>query len=129
MSEREARVARLRAGRDRVQAAGGRAGGQLPYGWHAKRGRALVCSQEQATLRLMLRLRHDGWAYERIAGELNRLGIPPRKASAWTLDRVRMIVRRATSDPRWAPVDDRQSPGQQLLAFLLEHDGKGAATG
>jgi DNA invertase Pin-like site-specific DNA recombinase len=114
MSEREARLARIRAGRARVQAEGGRVGGQAPYGWHAKRGVITPDPREQAVIRIILAMRVGHLSYERIAAELNAAGIPTQRAGArWSLERVRQVTLRASG--RWAPVPLDHVPGQQAI--------------
>jgi hypothetical protein len=89
------RPAALQAGRDRVAAAGGRLGGQPPYGWRlAAPGRVEPIRSEQAVRWLVLHLRTaQRLSLQGIADELERLQIPTRAGGVWSRQALHRIVR------------------------------------
>jgi DNA invertase Pin-like site-specific DNA recombinase len=64
-------VNKLRGARNRIRTAAGRCGDRKPYGY---------LDGEKAVIERMVSLRGAGMSYERIADELNRAGVPTRKA-------------------------------------------------
>ncbi len=80
---REQRIANLRDGRARVAAAGGRLGGQPPYGWTGTGQEFIPHPDEQPVVWLVCHLARRGWSLQTIADELERLNIPPRTGRRW----------------------------------------------
>lgn len=77
-------VGKLRGARQRKRAKQGRCEGRQPYGVH--RG-------EAETLQRMQQLRRQGESYEAIARALDKAGIKPRYAAAWSPVVVNRILR------------------------------------
>lgn len=50
---------------------------------------------EQQVIARILRLRADGLTYRQVAAALDDAGVPPRRASAWSVASIRLIVERA----------------------------------
>jgi DNA invertase Pin-like site-specific DNA recombinase len=93
--EREVLRLRLMAGRARKALSGGYTGGTPSYGWAAVRGSLVKVPEEQAAIRLMLRLRADGHSYGAIADELDSRGIRAGTSTGkWRKDTIRGILMR-----------------------------------
>jgi DNA invertase Pin-like site-specific DNA recombinase len=67
-------VLKLRGARMRKRAAEGRCEGRKPFGRDA---------EEQKALERMRELRVEGWAFDKIAGQLNEEGVPTRTGRRW----------------------------------------------
>jgi DNA invertase Pin-like site-specific DNA recombinase len=81
-------VAKLRGARLRKKMATGRCEGRKPYGYYE--GETEILAQMKA-------LRAQGFGYDRLALELNRLGIPPRYGKRWGGNTVNRILTRLAS--------------------------------
>lgn len=94
---REERTERLHRDRQRARDAGRRVGGSAPYGWAAQRGQLVPLPEEQWRRQLVLHLAGSGWSLQRIADQLEALGIRPRTGRAWSKATLHGIVLRAAS--------------------------------
>lgn len=75
---------------------GERISGKIPYGYRLEGGRLVPVEEEQAAIRLMLKLRADGLSLRAIAEEMERREIRRQNgAHVWPSNVVLMILRRA----------------------------------
>lgn len=82
---------RLEAGRARKHAAGGFAYGRPPYGWRSVNKQLVPDEEEQIVVRLLRRLRVEGFSYRDIARQLNEGGIL-RHGRHWHSEQVRRAL-------------------------------------
>lgn len=93
--ERDVIRLRLKAGRTRKEMLGGYAGGPPPFGWAAVRGELVKVPAEQATIRIMRRMRADGYSYREIKARLESTGHRSRVSHGkWRPDTIRGILER-----------------------------------
>jgi hypothetical protein len=89
----------LQAGIERKRAAGGRVGGQAPYGWRWNGPALQPVWNEQAVRFLVLHMRDRlGYSLPRIADELERLELPMRSGLPWRRDALHRITRTQVAD-------------------------------
>jgi DNA invertase Pin-like site-specific DNA recombinase len=88
---------RMEAGANRKKAAGGYAGGGIPYGYRSQDGHLVRYPEEAKALALMKRLQGEGKSLREIARELDARGLAPRKGSTWHPYSVNRILSRAGS--------------------------------
>ena len=75
---------------------GERISGKIPYGYRLEAGQLVAVEEEQAAIRLMLKLRADGLSLRKIAEEIERREIRRQNgARVWPSNVVLMILRRA----------------------------------
>lgn len=96
--EKHQAVKRMRQGREAKAAAGKHAVGQYAFGYRGEgKGRARDAAPdpaEQAAVDRILRWRREGRSYREIAAALDRDGLKPRRAEAWSAMAVRSVARR-----------------------------------
>jgi DNA invertase Pin-like site-specific DNA recombinase len=96
--ERDMIRMRTRAGLERKRLRGGFVGGGIPYGYASVHRELVPVPSEQATLRLMHRLRRKGASYRQIVAELERQQIlAPAGGTKWEPNTVRKILIRDES--------------------------------
>lgn len=83
-------VKRLRDGRRRKAATGGKGVGRWPYGWTAG-GEAV--EEEQNVLRYVQALRAEGHTWQQVANRLNNRGWHQRNGRAWTVANLSKLAR------------------------------------
>ena len=75
---------------------GERISGKIPYGYRLEAGQLFPVEEEQAAIRLMMKLRADGLSLRAIAARLKAEGIKRQNGSTdWPSNVVLMILRRA----------------------------------
>lgn len=73
-------------------------GGSTPYGYRVQRTTELVeVPEEQAVLWLIAHLRRKGWALQKIAEQLEALGIRTRAGIPFSRQTVHLILRRGAA--------------------------------
>lgn len=74
---------RMRKGKEHKKAAGGFAGGQVPYGFRSENGNLVPDETEQEALATMRELRASGASLRVIAAQLNEQAIPSKRGGIW----------------------------------------------
>ena len=64
------------------------------YGFDIEEGRLVENPEEQETIRLMMRNREEGFAYEKIANDLTKKGSQTKRGGIWKANTVRKILNR-----------------------------------
>lgn len=105
---------RLKAGRARKALDGGYVGGTPPYGFAAVRGELVKVASEQATIRVMLRLRGRGLSLQQIADRLEADGIRSRAShKKWRKSTIDAILKR--NQPRKMVAGNVVDPSPELV--------------
>lgn len=91
---------RLRKGKEHKRAAGGFAGGQVPYGFRSEGGNLVPDPKEREVIDSMIELRAKGNSYQAIAEHLNAAGIPSKRGGKWYAQTVSYAMTTATAG-RW----------------------------
>jgi len=78
-----------------MKAKGMKLGGQTPFGYSDENGYLVKNRKEQQAIKLMKRLRLDGYSLRKIASELERRGIETRTGATWTPKVIKGILEKA----------------------------------
>lgn len=74
---------------------GEKTGGDCPFGYGVDTdGRLVADSQEQSIIRIVDRLRDQGYGYRKIAAELNNQGYHTKRGVSWCATKVMRVVNR-----------------------------------
>lgn len=114
VAQYERSMIRLRtaAGKARKGDMGGYTGGRPPYGWRAREGELEPSPPEQAVVKRIRRLYHDGLSIRAIAAELNADGIGRAdRGGQWQFEQVRRVLIRAGDLVPSSTTHKRSSPG------------------
>lgn len=68
------------------------------YGFDVKDGKMIKNKKEQATIRMMKKWEKQGWEWQRIATELNNLGIKTKKGVEWHRSTIRRMMIRIAKE-------------------------------
>ena len=83
---------RTSMGREAKAKEGGYAGGKPPIGYRAVNGALEIVPEEAEIVRLVFKLRKEGWTLIGISEELNRLGYRTKKGNAFKHSAVQTIL-------------------------------------
>lgn len=92
--ERGMITARTSGGRKVKASRGGYSGGRTPYGYKVDKNiRGMVIDEEQAkVVRLIFEMKGNGYTFQRIVDELNRLGYTNKSGGKWAISSVQVIL-------------------------------------
>ena len=92
--ERGMITARTSGGRKVKASRGGYSGGRTPYGYKVDKNiRGMVIDEDQAkVVRLIFEMKGNGYTFQRIVDELNRLGYTNKSGGKWAISSVQVIL-------------------------------------
>lgn len=70
------------------------------YGYVHVDGKIVPFPPEQLALRYMAQARSRGWSFQRIADELNRIGVPSKTDKPWNQRSVNYLIKRVSENER-----------------------------
>lgn len=92
--ERGMITARTSGGRKVKASRGGYSGGRTPYGYTVDKNiKGMVVNQEQAeVVRLIFKMKRDGYTFQRIVDELNDKGYTNKSGGKWSISSIQVIL-------------------------------------